>query len=110
MKKLVFASIFFALTLSSNSASAASFNCSNAKLPAEVTICQNGELGRLDEIMASKYFRLKRNLPATRWRELLAEQRRWQVRRNDCGSEVYCLEDSYVYRLRALNHWVAEYL
>jgi len=110
MKYFVFASIFFALIITGNNASAASFNCRNAKLPSEVAICQNGELGRLDKIMARKYFRLKRNLPTRHWRELLAEQRRWLVRRNNCGYEVYCLEDSYVYRLRALNYWVAEYL
>ncbi len=105
MKKFVVTAVFFAV-MAGSSTQAASFNCRYAKLPVEVAICQSRELNRLDEIMARKYYRLKRRLGGNDWRELRSEQRRWQRRRNRCGYDRYCIEDSYVYRIRALNHWL----
>ena len=109
MKKLIFTSMVFAFLASSPQVQATSFNCGYAKLPSEVAICQNVELGRLDEIMAEKYFTLKRRLSKINFRNLKNEQKRWQTRRNSCGYNRDCLEDSYVYRIRALTHWLVDY-
>lgn len=109
MRKLTITAAFLTIFAINGSVQAASFNCGYAKLPAEVAICQSGELHSLDEKMAAKYYRLKRRMPRGAWSNVQDEQRRWIRRRNACGYDKYCLEDSYVYRIRSLNHWLSEY-
>ena len=109
LKNLFFVCILVAATVPFSTAQSASFNCRYAKLAAEIAICQSRELHILDEKMAGKYVRLKQHLGGAVWRNLRNEQRHWQRRRNNCGYDNICIEDSYVYRIRALNHWLYEY-
>ena len=88
-----------------SSSQAASFNCRYAKLPAEVAICQSDTLSRLDERMAAKYYRLRRNLDHVDRAQLKDDQRFWLRQRNRCGYNLGCLEDSYYRRIDQLNRF-----
>lgn len=80
-----------------------SFNCKYARLPAEVTVCDNSVLAQLDREMASAYFALRDNTPKA-WQRtrLKTEQRKWLAQRNRCGYRVNCLRDRYEARLYQL--------
>ena len=109
MNKVLLSAVCLGVFSFISSSEAASFNCKFAKLPSEVAICQNGDLHLLDEKMATKYFKLKQVAKKSDWTLILQEQRKWQKRRNKCGYAADCIEDSYVYRMRALDHWLYEY-
>lgn len=109
MKKIIAISFTFALLLGTSNANATSFNCRYAKLAAEVAICQDSRLSRLDERMASKYFRLKNRLPRHLWRQVRYTQKRWLRSRNRCGYNFRCLENSYYSRIQSLNSWLNSY-
>ena len=94
------------LGIAAPGASAASFNCRYAKLPVEVAVCQSRILGRLDERMARKYYRLKERAPYGAWREITREQKRWIRERNSCGYNEGCIEDAYYRRIDRLNLWL----
>jgi uncharacterized protein len=83
-------------------AAAASFNCRYASLPAEVAICNSGQLHRLDERMASLYFGLKSDLPSDGVWELKQGQRRFISRRNACGYSKGCIANAYENRIDRL--------
>lgn len=83
-------------------AAAASFNCRYAALPAEVAICNSGQLHRLDERMASLYFGLKSDLPSDGVWELKQGQRRFISRRNACGYSKGCIANAYENRIDRL--------
>lgn len=91
----------FVLLVGSVPASAQSFNCRYAKLPTEVAICQNHELGRLDQKMASLFYGLPRHLRV----ELKGSQARWLRRRNACGYNFDCIERAYRRRIRFLSEY-----
>ncbi len=109
MKKIIAASFTLALFLGTTTASAASYNCRYTKLAAEVEICQDGRLSRLDEQMAAKYFRLKNRLPRHLWRQVRYTQKGWLRSRNRCGYNFRCLENSYYSRIQGLNSWLRSY-
>lgn len=114
MKKTILASALAVSTIltvgtTTNPVEAASFNCRYAKLPVEISICQNSHLHRLDERMARKYFRLKNSLPGYLRRELAREQRHWIRSRNRCGYDEYCITSRYTRRIRQLNRWLSDY-
>jgi uncharacterized protein len=75
---------------------AASFDCSKARLPAEVAICQDPELSRLDEEMARAY---QAALKKGESQQLKASQRAWLKERNGCGSNALCLKRLYTARI-----------
>ena len=86
-------------------ADAQSFNCRYAKKPAEVAICQDGNLARLDELMASTYFNVTSNLPPRKASIVKAEQSDFLRERNRCGYNFNCISGSYNDRLRELCDW-----
>lgn len=86
-------------------ADAQSFNCRYAKKPAEVAICQDGNLGRLDELMAATYFDVIYNLSPRKASIVKAEQSDFLRQRNRCGYNFECIAGSYNYRLRELCDW-----
>lgn len=108
MKKTVLlgAAVLF---LVAGKANAASFNCSYARLPVEVAICQSNTLHILDERMSSKYYRLKNRLPGYQWRQVRRQQKSWLRDRNRCGYDTQCLIGSYNWRIGALNRWLDNY-
>ena len=83
-----------ALVLAANvPAKAASFNCTSAKLPAEVLICQNDNLSAADEINASIYSQLRGWVPNKK--VFNANERKWIKDRNACGYDLRCLKAQY---------------
>ena len=58
-------------------AEAASFDCSEARTPLEITICGHPELDEADSRMGRAYGRLRRLVGPERAPELLQDQRRW---------------------------------
>jgi uncharacterized protein len=90
-------------------ASAASFNCAFAGLPAEVAICNDPTLGSLDEEMARQYFTLIRRAAPDVAAAIRGEQRDWLARRNACGYDGQCIMGSYRARLQRLGEWRDEF-
>jgi uncharacterized protein len=95
MKK-VFILLFSFVTFT---CSAASFDCSRAKLPTEVTICSNLEISMLDEEMAHTYLLALKKEGGDK---LKIEQRAWIKKRNNCGVDVSCLKSLYNARILEL--------
>jgi uncharacterized protein len=99
------ATIAFVLALVPLAAQAQSFNCRTAELPDEILICQSPYLSRLDERMASLYFRLRNSLYGGERRALEADQRRWLNSRIACGRDFGCIRFAYETRIRQLSNW-----
>ncbi len=79
---------------------AASFDCTLAKAPIEKMICADGDLSRLDEMLASDYSEL---LLARPWDEdeVKLGQRAWLARRNACRDRA-CVLKAYMTRIGEL--------
>ncbi|WP_432762056.1 lysozyme inhibitor LprI family protein [Seohaeicola sp. SP36] len=69
----------------------ASFDCSLAATPVEITICAHDELSRLDREMAAAYRSARGSAGQGRSDQVLADQRAWIVRRDACGPDRNCL-------------------
>jgi uncharacterized protein len=84
---------------------AASFNCSHAALPAEVTICGDAQLNRLDEQSAGLYYLIVASgAPASTIREVKSQQGRFLAQRNGCGTNYNCLIDAYTSQIMYLKN------
>ncbi len=96
----------FALFFSSV-ANAVSFDCQEAKGSIELAICENKELGELDDKLAVKYFKSKLSLPEERASLFLKEQRAWLSSRskkcNDKSTIKICLIKLYKERIQNLD-------
>src|SRR5438105_7926425 len=67
-------------------------NCRQAKTSAEQAICANAELAAADTAMAQAYAGLRAQLPPEQQKALLADQRRWIIRRQAlCGDKEEAL-------------------
>jgi uncharacterized protein len=89
------------LGLGASGASAQSFDCSKARLAAEIAVCDSQQLSRLDEEMSALYF----GLPFVVREEIKGSQRRWLRRRNACGYDPLCIEDAYLRRIEVLSQF-----
>ncbi len=85
-----------------------SFDCRQASLPAEQTICGDPELAQWDEKMAKAYAWVMSQLPANRQNELVQDQSAWLSKRNQCGTSVDCLMSGYLDRVAYLNEYFAD--
>ena len=84
---------------------AASFNCAHAALPAEITICGNGQLNKLDEQTAGMYYLIvSSGAPAATVQNVRAEQGKFLARRNSCGTDYNCLIDAYTSQIMYLKN------
>ncbi len=86
-------------------ATAASFACQRAKLPAEIAICSDPTLSVEDEELARRYSPLIKSAPAEPAKTIKAEQKAWLAERNACASDMQCLMGSYRMRLQRLGEW-----
>lgn len=94
------------LALTGN-ASAAAIACTNARSPAERTICADEQLQRLDGSLAEIHAHLQRALP-DQVASLRRVQKDWLLRRDQCAGDRDCLEFSYNERIGALTQqWQA---
>jgi uncharacterized protein len=88
-----------ALLAIAGAARAQSFDCDQAKAPAERLVCRDRRLGRLDVDMLSAYWRAV-DL-AAQPKAVIQDQRAWLKRRDACG-DSRCLTDLYGQRIAAL--------
>lgn len=85
------------------SADAASFDCRQAQLPAEHTICGDANLSRLDEQTAGLYFLIVGSGgPADTIARVKTSQSAFLKNRNACGTQPDCLVDAYTSRMMML--------
>lgn len=77
-------------------ADAQSFNCRFARTSDEVLICQNSELGRLDERMSDTYYSLRNRLSGQQLRRLDTIRNYWISERQMCGRNAKCIENVYI--------------
>ena len=75
-------------------AKAASFDCNMATTETEIAICADPELGALDELMGAVW-RIE-----TRTTLDILTQKKWLNERDECTSNIKCLTDVYVERLK----------
>ena len=86
-------------------AHAASFNCTHAALPAEVTICSDQQLNRLDEQTAGMYYLIVASgAPAATIRDVKSQQGKFLAQRNGCGTNHNCLIDAYTSQIMYLKN------
>jgi len=82
-----------------------SFKCGKGLHEVEALICQDAELARLDNDLASLYKTLLKNTPQAQQRALKAEQSGWVKGRNDCwkaDDKKACIRGEYESRINAL--------
>lgn len=96
---------FCATLAAASGASAASFNCQHASLPAEKAICGNANLNHLDEQTAGMYFIIVGSgAPAATVSKVKTSQRKFVQTRNACGANVNCLVDAYTSQMMFLKN------
>lgn len=93
------------LALCFSQSHATSFDCKKASTFAEVTICTDGTLSRLDEQMNSEYVRALDQ--AGNKAKVRQDQRNWLQRRDNCTTQS-CLSTSIAERVKALKGPVAQ--
>ncbi|MDR3497525.1 MAG: lysozyme inhibitor LprI family protein [Ancalomicrobiaceae bacterium] len=89
-------------------AHAQSFSCRTTNNCTEAVICSDQHLGRLDEKMADRYYKLRRLSDRRDARDLLESQRDWLADRNSCGCNADCLIDYYTSRIRRFDRMLEE--
>ena len=86
-------------------ATAASFDCKKAKLPAEIAVCSDPTLSSQDEELARQYLPLIKSAPADSAKTIKTEQKAWLAERNACGADMQCIMGSYRMRLQRFGEW-----
>ncbi|MCB1777495.1 MAG: DUF1311 domain-containing protein [Candidatus Competibacteraceae bacterium] len=87
------------------SAHAASYDCTQTSTSAEIAVCANPGLNRLDEDLAVLYHALLNELPRRQATRLRENQRSWLIARNSCGADIRCLRARYQERISRLNEY-----
>ena len=100
--------IAVAAALTAGSATAASFDCKLAKLPAEIAICSDPTLSSADDALAQEYSPLLKSAPADAAKTIKKEQKAWLASRNACRSDMQCIMGSYRERLQRFGEWRAQ--
>ena len=81
---------------------AASYDCAEATTAAEITVCEYGDLNRLDEELSDSYRSLIGRVNSRQAAQLRRDQRSWLKARNSCRRDVRCLRARYQERLAHL--------
>lgn len=93
------------LAVSPTHAMAQSFNCAHAALPAEVAICGNANLSRLDEQTSGMYFLIAGSgAPAATISLVKTQQGKFLTTRNACGADIDCLVSAYTDQIMFLKN------
>lgn len=79
-----------------------SFNCQRVTAPAELTICGNAKLARLDIELAQLFAVARGRMNAANAIKLRDSQRAWLRLRDGCLADANCLEQQYVQRIQQL--------
>jgi uncharacterized protein len=97
------AAVFGALIIESRPAAAQQFDCRDAEIASERTICRNGKLGNLDERMSNLYSELMQASGSERQREGLRNyQRHFLAARDSCGRDTDCIKGAYLDQISVL--------
>lgn len=96
VKRLSFLVFLFSIA----DADAASFNCNYAKRTAEVFVCQNTELSKLDELTVERFSYIRNrsersDAPRNLKKNLDSLKNQWIAWRNSCGRDFYCIKTTY---------------
>lgn len=89
------------MALSVNVAEAQSFNCRYAKSPDEVLVCQEPDLGKLDEEVSNLYYSLRGNANGFKKQRIDQINFGWLRQRASCGRNYSCVRSTY-------NSWIAD--
>ncbi|MEO1191036.1 MAG: lysozyme inhibitor LprI family protein [Pseudomonadota bacterium] len=87
-----------------DSAEAQSFDCAKAGTAVEKQICDDPNIGQMDEELSKVYGALRKSLSSTAKTALRDSQRQWLHHRNACDTSGDCVTRAYVQRLRHLDH------
>jgi uncharacterized protein YecT (DUF1311 family) len=84
-------------------AAAQEFDCREAGLASERTICRSDMLAALDEKMSGLYAELKQSYGRRSQRDQLQRyQRQFLAARNDCGRDTECIKGAYLDQIGVL--------
>ena len=108
MLRLTLAVMLTTFVAAPTNASAASFDCRQARTADEVAICDNRELNDLDVRMATLYEVTTGFVAMGQRSAMRDEQREWLAQRHLCRADVRCLRHSYRQRIAELESVVAE--
>ncbi len=78
------------------------FNCAYARHATEIAICNSNKLARYDLTINQIYVRLSGRLNRINRKRLARNQKRWLKKRNRCGRNVRCIEQTYRTRINVL--------
>jgi uncharacterized protein YecT (DUF1311 family) len=81
------------------------FNCAKADNEDEQTICHNSELIVLDQRLDAVYSSTRGRLDADKRKALAADENVWLAQRRSCKSDVGCIRDAYLKRIKILQAW-----
>jgi uncharacterized protein YecT (DUF1311 family) len=81
------------------------FNCAQGEYEDEQTICHNGDLIVLDQRLDAVYASTRGRLDADKRKALAADENVWVVQRHSCKSDVACIRDAYMKRIKILQAW-----
>lgn len=79
-----------------------SFDCATHYLPAEVAVCSDPALAKLDLALDAVYVKAAHRLSTARRKALVVEQRQWIATRDTCGSDKRCVSLQYQARIEQL--------
>jgi uncharacterized protein YecT (DUF1311 family) len=81
------------------------FNCAKADNEDEQTICRTSELIVLDQRLDAVYATTRGRLDADKRKALAADENVWLAQRHSCKSDVGCIHDAYLKRIKTLQAW-----
>ena len=81
------------------------FNCAKGENEDEQTICRNSELMVLDQRLDAVYSTTRGRLDADKRKALAADENVWLAQRRSCKSDVACIRDAYLKRIKILQAW-----
>ena len=87
MKSIVIAATIFY----SDVAFAQSFNCNNAKLPDEILICKDEQLGAMDIEISETYFEFTSEATNEQKTKMQNSRKFWLHERNNCARNKQCI-------------------
>lgn len=102
---ILVAAVGMTLAITPPPAAAQSFNCAHAVLPAEIAICGNANLSRLDEQTTGMYFLIVGSgAPASTVALVKTQQGKFLQTRNACGAGIDCLVSAYTDQIMFLKN------
>ena len=105
LKSVSLSMVLLGVALPTLAVHAASYDCTRANTAAEIAVCANPSLNRLDEDLAVEYRSVLNRLPPRRADMVRDDQRSWLMARDSCGADVRCLRARYQERLARLNEY-----